>query len=302
MRIASVIMVVVFCSMNGCLDAQGSRTASSAKELGSGEASAQSRPFRRAGNQILTDTFDVLVDRQGDVLVLSLTSDLADDTKLVVSVSRSYQEQGSSEVYPVDYFGEHSTIGAWRQPRRVRLDHGAWEQEIEERQRALAAAGDPFTVSRIADSIEVSFVVPVNQEPPFETWNANLMGSVVKQSGSLRIVEDEITLHDPIEAANVGQARFGSPLGLDVQATYTVSRQTPLMPEIEPADPIAAIDQIRNLDPGAEFTVLEVKTKRNTPWYRVRTGIGEGWINSTAFTWPRSQSCSITATTGEALC
>jgi hypothetical protein len=158
---------------------------------------------------------------------LALTSDLADEAKLVVSVSRSYQEQGSSERYPVDYFTEHSTIGAWRQPRRVRLDDGTWKQEIEQRQRALAAAGDPFTVSRIADSVEINFVVPVNQEPPFEQWNANLTGSVVKQSGSLRIIEDEITLYNPIEATHVGQARFGDPLGLELHTAYTVSRQTP---------------------------------------------------------------------------
>ena len=130
MRIASVSMFIALFLMNGCMDAPDSRTASSAKELRSGEASSQSRAFRRAGNQILTDTFEVLADPQGDELMLSLTSDLPDETKLVVSVSRYYQERGSSEQYPIDYFGEHSTIGAWRQPRRVRLDHDAWKQEL----------------------------------------------------------------------------------------------------------------------------------------------------------------------------
>jgi hypothetical protein len=54
------------------------------------------------------------------------------------------------------------------------------------------------------------------------------------------------------------------------------------MPEFEPADPIAAIAAIRQLEPRGEFTVVEVRTHRNAPWYRVRTRIGEGWINSTA--------------------
>ena len=234
------------------------------------------------GTQILTDTFDVVADLQGDELTLALRSDLADETSLVVSVSRVYQERGSSERYPVDYFSEHSTIGAWRQPRRVRLDHVAWKQEIVQRQRALAAGGQPFTVSRIADSIEIDFVVPVNQESPFDELNANLTGSVVKQSGRLRIVEEEIALYNPIDAYSVGQAQFGAPLGLEVHSVYTVSRNTPVMPEIEPADPIGAIAAIRSLNPNDEFTVMEVRSHRGTPWYRVRTKFGEGWINSTA--------------------
>jgi hypothetical protein len=282
MRIACVSMFICLLSMSGCIDAPDSRAASSGDELRSGEASSRSHTFRRAGDQILTDTFDVVAELQSDELTLALTSDLADDTKLVVSVSRTYQEQGSSERYPVDYFSEHSTIGAWRQSRHVRLDDEEWKQQIEQRQRVLAAGGEPFTVARISDSIEVSFVVPVNQDSPFEERNANLTGSVVKQSGSLRIVEDERTLYHPVAAANVGQARFGDPLGLDVQTTYTVSRQTPLMPEIEPADPMAAIAAIRHLNSGDAFTVINVRTHRNTPWYRVRTDLGEGWINSTA--------------------
>lgn len=242
----------------------------------------ESRTFRMSGNQIVTDTFDVRYDLRDGRLTLALDSDLGDAAKLIVSVSRVYQKRGNDEKYPVDYFSEQSTVGAWREPRAVRLDHDAWKREIEQQQRVLAAAGEPFTVSRIEDDIEISFVVPVNQEPPFERLNANLTGGVVTQSGNLRIIRREVLVPYPIDATNVGQTRFADPLGLVSETTYRASGDVPLVPELDPDDPIAAIASIRRLSPGEEFTVLEATKRSNTPWYRVRTHLGEGWINSTA--------------------
>lgn len=246
------------------------------------ESRQQARPFRITGGQIVTDTFDVRYDLRDGRIALALDTDLGDAAKLMVSVSRIYRKRGSDEQYPVSYFSQGSTVGAWREPRTITLDHEAWNREIEFRQRALAAAGEPFTVSRIADDIEISFVVPVNQEPPFERLNANLTGAVVKQRGNLRIVEREVPVRYPIDASNIGQTRFADLLNLATGTTYRASRQVPLTPDIDPPDPIAAAASIRQLSPGHEFTVLETTSRGNTPWYRVRTHLGEGWINSTA--------------------
>lgn len=200
----------------------------------------------------------------------------------MVSVSRVYEERGNPERYPVEYFSELSTIGAWRRSRNIRLDHNRWKDEVEQRQRMLAAAGEPFTVSRISDSIEIRFVVPVNQNPPFEEWNANLTGSVVEQTGDLRVIERDVLLLSPIGAQSAGRKRFAAPLALEIRTTYAVSRETPLLPEVEPVDPVKAIEAIRYLKPRGEFTVMEVRVHHDAPWYRVRTRVGEGWINSTA--------------------
>jgi len=246
------------------------------------EVTSEPRPFRIINNQIVTDIFDVRCDLRDDRMTIVLDTDLGDAAILMVSVSRSYWEHGSDEEYPVDYFSEKSTVGAWREPRTIKLDHHAWKREIEELQRVLASAGEPFTVARIADDIEISFVVPVNQEPPFERLNANLTGDAVTQSGNLRIVQREISIHYPIDAKDIGQTRFADPLGLTSGTTYRASGEVPLGPEIDPSDPIAAIASIRRLSPGEEFTVLEIRRRHNMSRYRVRTRLGEGWINSTA--------------------
>jgi len=69
---------------------------------------------------------------------------------------------------------------------------------------------------------------------------------------------------------------------------YTVSKETPLMPSHNPADPIAAIQQMKRIPAGGRFRIIGQIQKRNKPWYEVtawdskRKKIGRGWINSIA--------------------
>ncbi|GAF81256.1 unnamed protein product, partial [marine sediment metagenome] len=75
---------------------------------------------------------------------------------------------------------------------------------------------------------------------------------------------------------------------LQVGQKFRLTKDTPLMPELEPADPIAAIERIRTLPPRTIIKVLTVSTKWSVPWYfvearsRSRGLIGKGWVNSTA--------------------
>lgn len=75
---------------------------------------------------------------------------------------------------------------------------------------------------------------------------------------------------------------------LQVGQKFRLTKDTPLMPELEPADPIAAIERIRTLPPRTIIKVLTVSTKGSKPWYFVEARsrskglIGKGWVNSTA--------------------
>jgi len=69
---------------------------------------------------------------------------------------------------------------------------------------------------------------------------------------------------------------------------FQLSKETPLMPELEPADPMAALQEIRRLPSGTTIKVLKVVMKQQTPWYFVeakspsKASLGSGWINSVA--------------------
>jgi len=75
---------------------------------------------------------------------------------------------------------------------------------------------------------------------------------------------------------------------LRVGQVFRLTKETPLMPELEPADPLKAIGKIQRLTPRTTIKVLEVSMPRQTPWYFVearstsRKLLGKGWINSIA--------------------
>lgn len=70
---------------------------------------------------------------------------------------------------------------------------------------------------------------------------------------------------------------------LQVGQEYQLSKETPLMPELEPTDPFAALQQIKYIPVGGTIKILQVATKQGSPWYYVNVaGIGLGWINSIA--------------------
>ncbi|MCK4326690.1 hypothetical protein KAW55_08050 [bacterium] len=75
---------------------------------------------------------------------------------------------------------------------------------------------------------------------------------------------------------------------LRVGQAFQLTKETPLMPELEPADPMAALQKMRRLPSGATIKVLRVVKKHQTPWYFVKAtspskpSLGSGWINSIA--------------------
>jgi hypothetical protein len=146
---------------------------------------------------IVTDTFEVRYGMNGENLTVSLETDLPDQTLLDVHVSRTYRKKGGTEDLPLDYFGEQSTVGAWRRPHTIRVDNAAWRTELGN----VAAAGEPFEVAGLGRDIELSLTVPINQEAPYREGNENLRGSAVSLSTWGRIVRREIRIPYPIATA-----------------------------------------------------------------------------------------------------
>lgn len=163
-------------------------------------AACSSQPdggFRIVDGQIVTDVFDVTARLDPDGrLTMELDTDLGDSTVLMVSVSRSYVETDDDSEHVIDYFSEPGTVGEWRTPRTIAVSDEEWGRRLEEQQRSMEDIGLGFTVERIADDIEVSFVVPIEQDPPFEEGNSNLTGSVVYGT-PLRNVRDDVVVQLP---------------------------------------------------------------------------------------------------------
>ena len=241
---------------------------------------------------VVCNTFEMKYKVSGKTLELSLDTDLPDNSVLMVSVSRSYREAGTSTRYSHDYFSERSTVGKWRRTQKISIDSDEWTASFRQKQKELSRVGLGFEVASISDKITISMVVPVNQpNPDFGERNADLSGKAVQTSRfGLRVAEKEVEIESPLDPRQAEDKVLPSlePGALAIGVTYVVSRGTPLMPSHSPSDPLEAIKNMKQVPEDGSFKVLEVYRKDTTPWYRATaTGkdgesLGMGWINSTA--------------------
>ncbi len=264
---------------------------------------SEEKPSKTANGQVVCNEFTLVTEVTGSTLELSVNTDLPDNTVVMVSVSRSYLEKGNPDRYSLDYFSEKSTIGKWRSKHRISIASETWKSALRTKQEKLSRIGLGFDVASISDKITANMVVPINQpDPRFGERNSNLAGKAVIMAskggrtitgevvGPMYVVGDEIEIDYPLDSPPVGRSPFPSlnPLELENGQAYIVSKQTPLMPFLNPADPIAAIQQMKQIPIGGVFKVLETAKNGNTPWYKViafdqrKQQIGTGWINSTA--------------------
>ncbi len=148
---------------------------------------------------IICDKFEVITKLTGSKLNLYLITDLPSNTDLMVSISRTYLEKGSSIVYGVDYFTEKSTVGAWKESKTISLKNDLWMKELKEKQVKLKPLGLGFEVGSINKKISVDFTVPINQtDSKFGKWNSNLKGKAITKEGNWNLIRNEIELDYPL--------------------------------------------------------------------------------------------------------
>jgi len=170
-----------------------------------------------------------------------------------------------------------------------RASHDIFTRGLQEQLRSEGRAGLGGQLDRVGTDIVISFVVPVNQSnPAFGQGNRNLSGSALATGGGLRVVRAEATIPYRMDAAKAAATpRLGQWDALVVGQTYRLSRQTPLMPALNPIDPMAGVGAMRQIPAGGLITVKETAEKGGANWYRVEARgvtepIGKGWVNGVA--------------------
>jgi hypothetical protein len=251
----------------------------------------QSRLQQQSAESITCDRFEPSASLRGDQLLVLLDTDLPDWTQIMVSVSRSYWAGNPSEEYPIDYLEADATVAEWRKPRSVSVDNTAWRRKLDERLRMLALAGQPKKVTKIDSDVAVSFTVPINQpDSRFGIRNSNLIGKRIEIKG-IRVVRGELKVKYPVTntAHQPRLTEYGGFESLQIGAKYGLSRETPLVPERHPSNPLRAIASMRRVPAGTIITIAGVdRSDKTNPWYRVKVRsasgatVDEGWINSDA--------------------
>lgn len=151
--------------------------------------------------KVVCNKFNVQATLKDSKLTFSLDTDLPDNTKVMVSVCRLYWKRESSEAYVINYYETKSTVGALRYLSMVKLDDERWSLDLQKKQTLLAKMGEPFEISRISDDVKLDMTVPINQDnPAFGNRNKNLVGPMVTDSGSLRVISVEKKFKAPLES------------------------------------------------------------------------------------------------------
>ena len=238
--------------------------------------------------QVVCDQFEIVAELNGHNLTISLDTDLPEETRVVVGVSRSYYERGSGAEYFESYFAERSTVGKWRLPRKVSVRDNIWKNANRQQQRLMSRIGAPFSVREVSDDITVSFIVPViGNGPRFGKRNKKLTGKMVTTATGLPLVIAARKLRLPLGASS-DAADTQTPAhadNLQIGKFYALEHRVPMAPRrdsIESDD----IDHILQLGKG---NVIEILEKDEQRWlYRVKATdqsgrvVGSGWIKRTA--------------------
>jgi len=149
--------------------------------------------------QVRCDRFEIIHSLTGHTLTVKLDTDLPDDTIVMVGVSRSYFEKGDTNAYPLDYFQERATVGAWRQAHRIDISHGVWQAAYQKRSQEVAAAGIGGVLARIDSAVEIRMTVPIRQpSTKFGTQNAKLSGKAVTTEGTWHLVRKTVRVPYPL--------------------------------------------------------------------------------------------------------
>jgi hypothetical protein len=250
---------------------------------------------------IVCNEFDVIAEVSGREVIFRLSTDLPNDTTVMVSVSRLYWREGSGEVYVGSYFNRRTSVRELKQPVRVMIDDSRWKNDLKKKQKIFASFGAPFQVRKISDEIELDLTVPANQSnPAFGEGNSNLEGPFVSRKG-LRTIRVERKFSFPWFPSSIPFGEMGGaelfakkqyspdPYDLRVNLLYKISKKTPISREREPKDPLKAIAEKKYLPPGSVFRVLKKQSSGSMPYYYVRADVrGDtrhkvtGWIYSEA--------------------
>lgn len=158
--------------------------------------------------QVICNKFKLVTNVTGNMLDLSVDTDLPDNTVIMISVSRSYFEKDNTANYPVDYFTEKSSVGKWKSKHRISINSENWKSTLSKKQKKMSSLGLGFDVASISDNIIVSMVVPINQpDPLFGKRNSKLTGKVVNTTNN-RVIEDEIEINYPLDTQPEGKFSF----------------------------------------------------------------------------------------------
>lgn len=235
-----------------------------------------------------------ITDKQINV---KIETNFPDGTNLNLYGNRYYQVKGVNETYTGDLFETDFSVKNGYFESTININDKEWYDRYQGVARAIPNEYPP--ISKISDKINIRVVYTAAATQPADvvkilgTRGEFVSGEGVEHfgtgtAGRLTALFTTKEFYLPMEGRVAKKSEYTDYQSLKVNQTYSIAKETPLMPEFEPSDPLAAMSKIKDLPAGSQIKILSINAKYNFPWYEVqainKSGeiIGRGWINSTA--------------------
>ena len=228
---------------------------------------------------------------------VNIETDFPDGTNLLLSIYRIYYQKGDTTKYSGDLGEVRFSTKEGKYETLITLNDEKWYYEYQDLARSLPNDFPP--IAKISDIITIDVLyTAATPQPSTVKVILGERGEYVTGKGvghfgtgtagrltTLRVSKE---YSFPMKGTIKKAQEYADFQSLKVNQTYSVTKETPLMPEFEPSDPMAAMSKIKYLPANCRIRILSIKTKLNSPWYEVqainKSGevIGRGWVNSTA--------------------
>ena len=228
---------------------------------------------------------------------VTIETGFPDGTNLLLSVYRIYYQKGDTTEYSGNLGEVRFSVKEGKYETLISLNDEKWYTEYQDLARSLPNDFPP--ISKISDIITIDVLyTAATPQPSTVKGILGERGEYVTgigvghfgtgTAGRLTTLRASKEYNFPMKGTIKKAQEYADFQSLKVNQTYSVTKETPLMPEFAPSDPMAAMSNIKYLPVGCRIRILSIRTKLNSPWYEVqainKSGevIGRGWVNSTA--------------------
>lgn len=173
------------------------------------------------------------------------------------------------------------------------MSHDIFLESLNKQQQTTIGLGIGSAVARIEPELVIALTVPtVQADSRFGPDNENLVGAATSRLRRGRTVRAKSREPYPLDAKQTATGpKWANRNALVVGRTYRVSRDTPLMPALNPAGVDATVEAIasRKIIPlDGSITIKNVMTLDGVRWYEVdardvgNADLGTGFVNADA--------------------
>ncbi len=234
--------------------------------------------------QVSCNRFDVKTELETEAVRVSLFTDLPQDSRVVVSISRRYWRRGERGVFLLEYYNREMPVKGLTRPILIDLSDSVKKTLVEKINEARRFAGrGPVSIERVDEDFKLRVSLTMSQpNKAFGENNSRLSGEMVRQRGAYRGVRinkfftlKEVRKGKREEKVRPRELKRVKAHAFEAGKIYVARKSVPVMNYHETGE-VPALRKVGTLARQKAFLVDRIEKKGDVLWYRVAGLSGDG--------------------------